>query len=77
MSEELKPGDIVRVKDASRFITEFAKKIANRDATVIYVGSAHGALSVRARVRFHKRNGRGKEFEEVLRVSELERTQEP
>jgi hypothetical protein len=65
-------GDIVRLKDPSRFIVSFAKKATDRDAVVLWVGPlAYGMLEKYAKVRFLKRNGRGKEFEETLRKEDL------
>lgn len=65
-------GDIVRLKDPSRYIVSFAKKAADRDAVVLWVGPrAHGMFRDYAKVRFLKRNGRGKEFEETLRKNDL------
>lgn len=65
-------GDIVRLKDPSRYLVSFAKMAADRDAVVLWVGPrAHGMFSDKAKVRFLKRNGRGKEFEEVLRKDDL------
>lgn len=65
-------GDIVRLKDPSRYIVSFAKKAADRDALVLWVGPrAHGMFKDHAKVRFLKRNGRGKEFEETIRKADL------
>ena len=65
-------GDVVRLKDPSRYIVSFAKMAANRDAVVLWVGPrAHGIFRDHVKVRFLKRNGRGKEFDEVLRKEEL------
>jgi hypothetical protein len=65
-------GDTVRLKDPSRYLVSFAKKVADRDAVVLWVGPLkHDMFKGQAKVRFLKRNGRGKEFEEVLRVSDL------
>lgn len=69
---ELIEGDIVRLKDPSRYVASFAKKAADRDAVVLWVGPRqHGMFKDKAKVRFLKRNGRGKEFEEVLRKDDL------
>lgn len=68
----LKPGDIVRLRDPERFIVSFATKARDRDAEVLWVGpTPNGMFKGRTKVRFLKRNGRGKEFEEVLATSEL------
>jgi hypothetical protein len=70
---DLKPGDTVRVKDPSAFLSAFAKKIADRDAIVNWVGpDQHGQFVGRASVTFQKRNGRGKEFREVMRIKDLQ-----
>ena len=65
-------GDTVRVRDPSQFISSFAKRIANRDAVVVCVWP-HSNLAFRGkvRVRFLKRNGRGNEFEEILRADDI------
>lgn len=56
-------GDVVRLKDPSRYIVSFAKKTENRDAVVLWVGPlASGMFKSPAKVRFLQRNGRGKEF---------------
>ena len=68
----LAEGDVVRLKDTSRYIVSFATKAADRHAVVLWVGPrANGMFKGRAKVRFLKRNGRGKEFEEVLRTEDL------
>lgn len=68
----LKPGDIVRVADPSRYIVSFAKKIENRDARVLWVGpTPSGMYRGYAGVMFLKRNGRGKEFKENIRIADL------
>lgn len=65
-------GDVVRVKSPERYIVSFAKRIRDRDALVVWVGpNSHGMFLGRAKVRFLKRNGRGKEFEEILRTEDL------
>ena len=69
---EIKKGDIVRVRDPNQFISQFAKKVTDRDAVVEWVGpDAHGQFDGRAKVRFLKRNGRGKEFTEVMSMRYL------
>ena len=69
---ELKAGDIVRVKTPEDFISEFAKKIADRDAVVIWAGPlSHGQFKHDVEVRFLKRNGRGKEFQQIMRKRDL------
>lgn len=70
---DLKPGDIVRVKNPDAFISTFAKKIANRDAIVNWVGpDQYGQFKGAASITFQKRNGRGKEFRERMDISDLE-----
>lgn len=67
-------GDVLRVKDPEGFLSAFAKKIAGRDATlvgnVMDFGSSPTGLPKefkgRIHVRFEKRNGRGKEFAEIM-----------
>ena len=64
-------GDIVRVRDWNKYVVSFARKVADRDAVVIrcFEIPARGLKMVR--LRFLKRNGRGKEFEETLRASDV------
>ena len=67
-------GDVVRVLDPAKYISSFSKRVAGRDAVVLWVGPTklnmfHG----QACVKFLKRNGRGKEFQEVLRLKDLVR----
>lgn len=70
--ESLKPGDVVRVKDVSGFLVALANKIRDRDAEVIWVGpTAVDMFKGYACVKFKKRNGRGQEFQEVMRISDL------
>lgn len=65
-------GDLVRLKDPSRYLVSFAKMATDRDAVVLWVGPrAHDMFYDYAKVRFLKRNGRGKDFEEILRKSDL------
>jgi len=73
MSEnEIKAGDIVRVKDPSAFYSAVAKKVADRDAVVNWIGpDKHGQFEGRVSVTFQKRNGRGKEFRQVISVRHL------
>lgn len=72
MSDEIKAGDVVRVKNPSAFISELARKVTNRVAIVQWVGpDEHGQFAGRARITFQKRNGRGKEFSETMRKSDL------
>ncbi len=69
----LQPGDVVRVRNPEHFVVEFARKVKDRDASVVWVGpTPTGMFKGQARVRFLKRNGRGKEFEEVMALRDLE-----
>lgn len=69
MSEApFKVGDVVRVRDPDGFVSAVADKIRDRDATVEDVYVPMGSTSWHAIVRFHKRNGRGKEFTENFRA---------
>lgn len=68
----MKPGDIVRVKDEESFLAAFARKIKDRDAIVNWVGpTANGMNQGYASITFQKRNGRGKEFSQRMRISDL------
>lgn len=70
----VQPGDIVRVRHPEHYIVEFARKVKDRDALVLWVGpTPTGMFKGQAKVRFLKRNGRGKEFEEVMAVRDLVR----
>jgi len=72
----LTAGDIVRLKDPSAYIVSFAKKAANRDAEVLWVGpTALNMFHGQACVKFLKRNGRGHEFQEVLYVRDVVRVE--
>lgn len=65
-----KPGDLVFVTDPESFIG--AKKLANRQAVVEWVGPDHiGQFKGRMKVRFLKRNGRGKEFDLVMQMRDF------
>jgi hypothetical protein len=74
MSEQqtIKAGAVVRVKDPSVFFSAFAAKVKDRDAIVNWVGpDKHGQFVGRASITFQKRNGRGKEFREVMQIRDL------
>ena len=65
---------MVRVLDPTKYISSFSKRVAGRDAVVLWAGPTklnmfHG----QACVKFMKRNGRGKEFQELLRLKDLVR----
>jgi len=66
-----KPGEVVRVKKWNQYIVSLARKIADRDAIVVRVWESKVHSRLRATVRFLKRNGRGKEFEETFWAEEL------
>ena len=66
-----KPGEVVRVKQWNQYIVSLARKIADRDAIVVRVWESTVHSRLRATVRFLKRNGRGKEFEETFWAEEL------
>jgi hypothetical protein len=64
---EFEVGDIVQVFRPEMFISSFGKKVADRDAVVLWIGpDKHGQFKGSVKVRFLKRNGRGKEFEEIM-----------
>lgn len=68
----IKAGDIVQVRDLSRFVSVFSNRVKDRDAVVEWVGpDAHGQFKGQCWVIFQKRNGRGKEFRERMHVSDL------
>ena len=76
--EQFPIGSVVRVKDTNRFITEFARKVKDRDAIVKEAlldwmpGSAtERCFRGRLLIEFQKRNGRGKVFTEVMHQREL------
>jgi formylmethanofuran dehydrogenase subunit B len=65
-------GDIVRVIDHQGFMSAFSKKIADRDAVVVWVGpNSMGQFKHQMKVRFLKRNGRGSEFEEIMSIRDF------
>ena len=67
--ETFKPGDIVRVKDPNQFLAAFGKKIRDRDAEVVWVGpTVLDMFKGQMEVKFQKRNGRGVEFSEIMRI---------
>jgi hypothetical protein len=68
-------GDTVRVLDPDGFIAAFASKVRDRDGVVESVFTRQGGSSLSVRVRFLKRNGRGKEFTHILRPMDLVVTQ--
>lgn len=79
------PGQAVKVADPKRFISSFEKKVTNRKAIVEdnildYAlrrdSGNEKSFRGRVRVRFEKRNGRGKEFTEIMQESFLTEWQE-
>jgi len=64
-------GDTVRVKDPDKFVPPLDKMLKDRDGVVVRVWTPPGQRQCRAVVRFGKRNGRGKEFEQSLYLSDL------
>ena len=65
---------MVRVLDPTKYISSFSKRVAGRDAVVLGVSPTklnmfHGQDCV----KFMKRNGRNKEFQELLRLKDLVR----
>jgi len=71
MNDSFKSGDTVRVRDPAKFVSSFARRVVDRDAVVLWVGPVNDLFHGRAKVRFLKRDGRGKEFEEIMRVEDL------
>lgn len=70
--DDIKVGDTVRVKDPSHYLSAFAKKVTDRDGVIEEVGpDKHGYRAGYVKVRFLKRNGRGKEFTEWLSIRDL------
>ena len=64
---EFEVGDIVQVFNPEMFISSFGKKVADRDAVVLWIGpDKHGQFKGRVKVNFLKRNGRGKEFSVLM-----------
>ena len=69
---EIAEGDIVRVRDPRMYKQEFAAKLKDRTGVVLWVGPRpHDMWRNHACVKFHKRNGRGKEFEMIMEKREL------
>lgn len=73
-------GSIVRVANPDSYLSEFAKKIRDRDAVVLeaiqdwdYSRGASNEKSFRGRlmIEFQKRNGRGKVFTEIMHQRDL------
>ena len=68
---EPSPGDTVRVRDWRQYTPVFGKKVADRDAVVVRCFTVLGGRGKSVTVRFGKRNGRGNEFQETLRLDDL------
>lgn len=64
-------GDVVRVRDPSLYDTRFAQRVREREATVLWCGKRLGSNVFSVSLRFHKRAGRGKEFQEFLRADDV------
>jgi hypothetical protein len=75
---ELREGDAVRVRPdlLPRFTVSVANKVRDRSGVVEGFFIPLGSRMKYARVRFGKRNGRGKEFVDVWRADDLERVTE-
>ena len=65
---------MLRLLDPAKYILSFSKRVADRDAVVLCVGTTKlNMLHGQACVTFLHRNGRGKEFQKVLRLKDLVR----
>ncbi|MFJ7794702.1 hypothetical protein [Pseudomonas sp. NPDC096950] len=77
MSDEnehrIREGMIVEVKtgEIRRLLVSEAKKFQGRKGTVLRVFTQLGSTTVNARVKWHKRAGRGKEFEQIFCLNQL------
>lgn len=72
MSKTIAVGDIVRVQEPDTFLSAFAKKIRDRDAEVLWVGpDRYGQFKDQCGLLFMKRNGRGKEFRQIMQMRYL------
>lgn len=78
-------GQVLRVREPQGFISAFANKIADRDAVVtdIILDYGYGCernvkqFMGRIRVQFQKRNGRGKEFAEIMHQRDFMLKEQP
>lgn len=69
----MKEGDIVTVVDVECFVSDIKKKLTNREGIILWVGNEEDRQFKRkAKVKFLKRNGRGKEFELIMNKNDLE-----
>lgn len=66
MTVEVKPDEI------QRLLVSEAKKFQGRKGTVLRVFTRLGSTTVKARVKWHKRGGRGKEFEQIFCLGQLQ-----
>ena len=61
-------GDLLRVLDPAKYIQSFSKRMEGSDAVVLWVGPTKlNIFHCQACVKFLKRNGRSKEFQDVRR----------
>jgi tRNA1(Val) A37 N6-methylase TrmN6 len=67
------PGDFVQVLRPEGLLAAFAKKIQGRAATLVRTYTRAGSNEVTALVLFHKRSGRGKEFEHRMALKYLQK----
>lgn len=72
--QRIKVGDTVKVKDEALACYTVAanQKFAQRIGTVEKLFIPLGSLTQRARVLWHKRGNRGKEFHETFNVRDLD-----
>lgn len=70
----IQEGMIVEVKtgEIHRLLVSEAKKFQGRKGTVLRVFTPLGSTTVNARVKWHKRGGRGKEFEQIFCLGQLQ-----
>lgn len=68
---ELKQGDAVQVARPDDYTKAFSSRVRDRAAVVVKVWTPLGGTSPKVRVRFGKRGGRGKEFEEIFPMAAL------
>ena len=67
-------GDVLRLFDPAKYILSFSNRVEDSDAFVLWVGPTElNMLHGQACVTFLQRNGRGKEFQKVLRLKKLVR----
>ena len=66
-------GDVVRVLEPAKYIRSPSKRVEGRDAVVLWVGSTKLKMFYKLSVKFLKRNGRSKEFQDGRRLKGLVR----